>query len=62
MDSFSAWLAMGGYAAFIWAAYGVAAAVLGGLAWHSWRAHRLGEKALAGLHRRFRQRHEGRER
>ena len=26
------WLAMGGYAAFVWPAYGVAAAVLGGFA------------------------------
>ena len=28
---------MGGYAAFVWPAYAVAVAVLGGLAWHSWR-------------------------
>lgn len=43
------WLAMGGYAVYVWPAYGVAVAVLGGLAWQSWRAHRLSEKALAGL-------------
>jgi heme exporter protein CcmD len=45
------WLAMGGYAAFVWPAYAVAGAVLGGLAWHSWRAHRQSEAALARLTR-----------
>ena len=36
----SEFLAMGGYAAFIWPAYGLTAAVLGALAWASWRARR----------------------
>ena len=40
---------MGGYAAFVWPAYAVAGAVLGGLAWHSWRAHRVSERALDAL-------------
>src|SRR3981189_2574060 len=35
-----AYLAMGGYAAFVWPAYGIAAAGLGGLAIYSWRRHR----------------------
>ena len=35
-----AFLAMGGYAAFVWPAYGVAFAVLGGLALFSWRRYR----------------------
>ena len=48
---FASWLAMGGYAAFVWPAYGLAGAVLGGLAWQSWRGHRRSEKALAGLPR-----------
>jgi heme exporter protein D len=43
------WLAMGGYAAFVWPAYGVAALVLGGLAWHSWRRHRRSGDELARL-------------
>ena len=40
---------MGGYAAFVWPAYGVAAVVLGGLAAVSWRRHRLSEALLARL-------------
>jgi heme exporter protein CcmD len=43
------WLAMGGYAVFVWPAYGVATAVLGGLAWHFWRRHRRSETALLRL-------------
>jgi len=40
MRDISAFLAMGGYAAFVWPAYGVAVAVLGGLALFSWRRYR----------------------
>ena len=43
------WLAMGGYAAFVWAAYGIAAAVLGGVAFDSWLRYRQSERALARL-------------
>ncbi len=46
------WSSMGGYAAFVWPAYAVAGAVLGGLAWHSWRAHRGSEASLDRLQRR----------
>jgi heme exporter protein CcmD len=46
------WLSMGGYAPFVWPAYAAAGAVLGGLAWHSWRAHRASETALGRLQRR----------
>jgi heme exporter protein D len=42
MDGF---LHMGGYAAYIWPAYGVAAAVLIGLAAASWRFMRQAERA-----------------
>ena len=42
----SHYLAMGGYGAFVWSAYGVALAVLGGLAWHSWRRYRASTDAL----------------
>lgn len=31
-------LAMGGYAAFVWPSYGLTALVLAALAWRSWRA------------------------
>jgi heme exporter protein D len=43
------WINMGGYAAFVWPAYAIAVVVLGGLAWHSWRAHRISETALDRL-------------
>ena len=45
------YLAMGGYAAFVWPAYGVALTVLGGLAWHSWRRYRASISALERLQR-----------
>ncbi len=45
----AAYFAMGGYAAFVWPAYGIAAAVLGGLAIYSWRRHRASVDALARL-------------
>ncbi|HEX3521368.1 MAG TPA: heme exporter protein CcmD [Stellaceae bacterium] len=40
MGDIGAFLAMGGYAGFVWPAYGVAFAVLGGLALLSWRRYR----------------------
>jgi heme exporter protein D len=46
------WLAMGGYAEYVWPAYGVAALVLGGLAVHSWRWHRASTDDLKRLQRR----------
>ncbi len=45
----ASFLAMGGYAVFVWPAYGVAAAVLGGLAVFSWRRYRASEDALEAL-------------
>ena len=45
------YFAMGGYAEFVWPAYGVALAVLGGLAWHSWRCYRASVGALERLQR-----------
>jgi heme exporter protein D len=47
------YLAMGGYAAFVWPAYGVALIVLGGLSWHSWRRHRTSAAVLERLQRQF---------
>jgi len=40
MGDIGAFLAMGGYAGFVWPAYGIAAAVLGGLSVYSWRRYR----------------------
>ena len=48
------YLAMGGYAAFVWPAYGVALAVLGGLAWQSWRRYRASSNMLERLQRELR--------
>ena len=49
MTALADWLAMGGYAAFVWSAYGLAAIVLGGLAVHSWRRHRRSGTEVARL-------------
>ena len=40
MAEIGAFLTMGGYAGFVWSAYGVASAVLGGLSVYSWRRYR----------------------
>ena len=49
MNSVSTWFAMGGYAVFVWPAYGLTAIVLGGLAAWSWRRYRQSLAALARL-------------
>jgi heme exporter protein D len=51
MGEIGNYLAMGGYAAFVWPAYGIAFAVLGGLAWHSRRRYRASADALEQLQR-----------
>jgi heme exporter protein D len=44
MDGIGAFLAMGGYAGFVWPAYGLALVVLAGLAAHSsWRYRQSSE-------------------
>jgi heme exporter protein CcmD len=45
------WLMMGGYAAFVWPAYGLTAAVLGALSLHYWRRHRHSAVDLDRLQR-----------
>jgi heme exporter protein D len=45
------WLAMGGYAAFVWPAYAVAVIVLGGLAAMSWRRYRAVRRELDAARR-----------
>ena len=42
-------LAMGGYAAFVWPAYGIAAAVLAGMVIESVAAYRRARRDLARL-------------
>ena len=54
ISTISAYLAMGGYAAFVWPAYGLTAAVLGGLALHSWRRYQHSLRALEGLQQQLR--------
>jgi heme exporter protein D len=49
MSPLTSWLAMGGYAGFVWPAYAVAATVLGGLAAWSWRRYRRSDAALGRL-------------
>ena len=49
MDALGTYFAMGGYAAFVWPAYAVAAAVLGGLTIQSWRRYRASREALSRL-------------
>jgi heme exporter protein D len=49
MDALATYFAMGGYAGFVWSAYGVAAAVLSGLALQSWRHYRASQGALRNV-------------
>jgi heme exporter protein D len=51
IDEVGRYAAMGGYAAFIWSAYGIALAVLGGLSWKSWRRYRASLTTLDRLQR-----------
>ena len=47
--SFTTWLAMGGYAVFVWPAYGIAAAALGLLAIGTLRRYRMAQRRLTQL-------------
>jgi heme exporter protein D len=49
MQDLMQYLAMGGYAAFVWPAYAVALVVLGGLAVQSLRAYRRNLRQLETL-------------
>ena len=51
MSGFRHWAEMGGYAAFVWPAYAVALAVLGGMALQSWRRYRASLRDLDRLQR-----------
>jgi len=52
VSTLRSWAEMGGYAAFIWPAYGVAAAVLGGIALQSWLRYRASVRQLDRLQQR----------
>ena len=49
MDRVAEFFAMGGYAAYVWPALGLTAAVMIGLAWQSWRRLRREEAVAAEL-------------
>ena len=49
MSGVAAYLAMGGYAAFVWPAYAIALVVLGGIVVQSWRRYRIAGALLARL-------------
>ena len=55
MDGISQFLAMGGYAVYVWPAVGLTAIVMIGLAWQSWRGLRQEETAVAALENQLRQ-------
>jgi heme exporter protein D len=46
MSALQGWADMGGYAGFVWPAYGVALVVLGGIALQSWRRYRASRREL----------------
>lgn len=49
MDAISTFFAMGGYAGFVWSAFGISALVLVGLLVVSWRSLKAREAELAAL-------------
>lgn len=49
MSAIAEFFRMGGYAQFVWPAYGVTALVMAALAWRSWRALRGNEAKLDEL-------------
>ena len=53
MSALGAYFAMGGYAVYVWPAYALAAAVLGGLALFSWRRYRDSVRSLEMLQRQI---------
>ncbi|GGF33449.1 hypothetical protein GCM10011611_44610 [Aliidongia dinghuensis] len=49
MTGLATWAAMGGYAIFVWPAYGIAAAALGLVATLSIRRYRMAQRRLAQI-------------
>jgi heme exporter protein D len=60
LDAIMSFLSMGGYAAFIWPAFGVAAAVLIALFLVSWREAKAREAELEAMPRAEQRRERGR--
>ena len=56
MSAIGAYLAMGGYAIYVWPAYAMATVVLGGLSVYSWLRYRNSERSLDRLQRRAEER------
>jgi len=52
MQTLAQWAAMGGYAGYVWTAYGIALIVLGGIGLQSWWQHRASSRALDRLQSR----------
>jgi heme exporter protein D len=53
VSALGAYFAMGGYAVYVWPAYALATAVLGGLALFSWRRYRDSVRSLEMLQRQL---------
>lgn len=53
MNVLDTYFAMGGYAVYVWPAYGLAAAALGGLTLLSWRRYRNSARNLQRLQRQL---------
>jgi heme exporter protein D len=53
VTNIGAFLGMGGYAVFVWPAYGLTLVVLAGLAMHSWRRYRQSVRTLEQLQRQI---------
>ena len=49
MTAFVDWATMGGYAVFVWPAYGLALVVLGGIAAQSWWRYQASRRELGRL-------------
>ena len=51
LHTLGTYFAMGGYAVYVWPAYGVAVTVLSGLALYCWRRYRQSMRTLEDLQR-----------
>ena len=49
MNTLADYFAMGGYAAYVWPAYAIAAGVLGGMTAYSWHRYRQARDAVERL-------------
>ena len=56
MSALGIYFTMGGYAVYVWPAYALTAAVLGGLAWRSWRRYAQSVRGLDRLQPQLRAR------